>query len=146
MRRGMRPVLAACAALLLGGCAAGYTAPPKDPIAAARALPDASGTVSVGDASCGEFELDQGEEVPAEAVACLVEATGEAEIAWTTPTTEGDPIVNFAQVDDAFGGVYVYRTTAFDSYGGDGYSWTMYRCADRSDLGAADDCEELFEG
>ncbi|NQX25847.1 hypothetical protein HQQ81_00590 [Microbacteriaceae bacterium VKM Ac-2854] len=138
--------LLAAGTMLLSGCANERSDPPADPIAAARALPDAAGSVRTGEASCGEFVLDQGEEIPAEAVDCLASAEGVAEIAWSTPTTEGDPIVSFAQVAPWQPGVYLYRTTAFDDFGGDGYSWTMFSCTDRRDLGAAGECEQLFEG
>lgn len=65
--------------------------------------------------------LDQGEAVPAEAVGCLAAAvsSGEpAELAWSFPTTEGDPIVSFAFAGNG-AEVTVYTTNAFDSYGGD---------------------------
>lgn len=122
------------AVALLSACAQSYPiprAPDGDPIEAAKALSDAPDSVraSHADASCGKFVLGQGEAVPAEAVECLAAAvsSGEpAELAWSSPTTEGDPIVSFA-----FAGsnaeVTVYTTNAFDSYGGDP-QWTRGSC------------------
>lgn len=133
--------LTAAGMLLLSGCAARGTDPPADPIAAARALSDAPDAVRSGDGSCGELVLGQGEELPPDAVACLMRATSTAELAWATPTTEGDPIVSFAQVSSAFDGAHIYRTSTFDDFGQDG--WVAFACVDRHDLGAADDCAAL---
>jgi hypothetical protein len=142
MRRvGVVPIAAGL--LLLSGCTAQYTTPPEDPIAAARALPDAPAAVQNGDGSCGELELGEGEDLPASAVACVMNAPGSAELAWSTPTTEGDPIVSFAQVSADFDGVHIYRTSAFDNFGAEG--WAASACVDRHDLGAADECVELVE-
>ena len=119
---------------LLSACAQSYAiprAPNGDPIEAAQALSDAPDVVRASEAqeSCGAFVLGQGETVPTDAVECLSAAvsSGEpAELAWSLPTTEGDPIVSFA-----FAGigaeVAVYTTNAFDSYGG-GPQWTETSC------------------
>jgi hypothetical protein len=122
---------------LLAGCAPAYPiprAPEGDPIQAAREFSDAPEAVRNGDAArtCGAFVLDQGERVPAEAVDCLstaLAAREEAELAWTFPTAEGDPIVHFAFVGETTDEVTVVVTNAFDSYGGDP-SWTSSTCAD----------------
>ena len=132
-------VCAATLALLsvLTGCAQAYPiprAPQGNPIDAARALSDAPEEVRNGDAAntCGEFALDQGDGVPTEAVDCLSTALAsqqEAELAWTLPTTEGDPLVYFAFVGGGNDEVTVITTNAFDSYGGDP-TWTSTSCAD----------------
>ncbi|GAA3212936.1 hypothetical protein GCM10017690_25640 [Microbacterium terregens] len=70
--------------------------------------------------------------MPTEAVQCLTRAasTGEdAELAWTYPTTEGDPMVYFAFVADGDDEVTVFTTNAFDSFGGDP-TWTTNSCID----------------
>jgi len=159
-----RPPLLATAlgvALLLSGCASAPApesrAPEGDPIAAARALPDAGGIVSIGDATgtCGEYVLEQGEELPAEAGACLVDAyaRGEAaELAWSTPTSEGDPLVSFAFVGGTATRLLVYTTHAFDRHSGlekplsPGESWTGHACDDPADLLGTSDCDPLVEG
>jgi hypothetical protein len=147
------------AVLLLTGCASAPVsrAPEGDPIDAARALPDAGGIVSIGDATgtCGEYVLEQGEELPPEAGACLVDASarGEAaELAWSTPTSEGDPIVSFAFVGGTATRLLVYTTHAFDRHSGleeplsPGESWTGHACDDPADLLGTGDCDPLVEG
>lgn len=130
-----------CASLLTA-CGLAYPvsrAPIGDPIHAARALSDAPAAVrdSPVAESCGEFILDQGESVPTDAVQCLsaaANANQDAELAWTDPTTEGDPIVHFAFVTgNGTDDVVVYTTNEFDSYGGE-FGWTKSSC---SDLAAA---------
>ena len=141
-------------ALLTAGCASsvGPTPPPDDPITAARQLPNAGGMVKSGDATptCGEFALPQGVQLDPEALDCLAEASAagaSAELAWSTPTTEGDPIVSFAFVGPGIDGVETYTTTAFDSYGGgvDG-SWSGTLCPDPRDVRGEGDCRLLLEG
>jgi hypothetical protein len=124
-------------ALLLSACAQTgpvARAPEGDPIQAARELPDAPPAVRDGDTtdSCGEFVLDQGESLPSDAVQCLSAAVATdaiAELAWSFPTVEGDPIVSFAFVEDGSDEVTVFSTNAFDSYGGDP-AWTKSSCSD----------------
>lgn len=132
----------------------GFTnrAPDGNPIDAARALSDAPEVVREGNAatSCGEFVLGQGEELPSEAVACLTAATEKekAELAWSYPTTEGDPIVYFAYVASWNEGVGLSLTNEFDSYGGD-YGWTSLSCPDAvtaTRLDSISQCNELVEG
>lgn len=70
--------------------------------------------------------------MPADAAQCLstaVSANGKAELAWTLPTTEGDPIVYFAFVEEGNPEVIVFITNAFGSYGGDP-RWTTSSCTD----------------
>lgn len=124
-------------AALLSGCVQSYPigrAPAGDPIDAAKALSDAPAPVRTGDAkkACGAFVLAQGQTLPSDAVDCLEAAVSNrdaAELAWSVPTTEGDPIVSFAFVTPSSGAVTVYSTNAFDSYGGDP-GWTQRSCSD----------------
>lgn len=123
-------------AALLSGCQSSPIgrAPAGDPIEAAQALSDAPAPVRSSDAKrkCGAFVLAQGQTLPSEAVKCLQAAVSNrdaAELAWSVPTTEGDPIVSFAFVAPTSGEVTVYSTNAFDSYGGD-TGWTQRSCSD----------------
>ena len=108
-------------------------APDGDPIDAARALTDAPDWVNdanPGD-SCGEFELGQDQSVPPGATECLDAAAlpgRNAELAWTTPTAEGDPIVWFAFAQPGQG-VVVLSTNEFDSHGGE-FMWSDFHCPD----------------
>lgn len=128
-------ILAVIAAVsLLSACAQSGPiprAPDDDPIEAAKALADAPDEVRASDAgaSCGAFVLGQGEAIPTEAVECLAAAAGSgerAQLAWSFPTTEGDPIVSFAFAAEG-SDVTVYTTNAFDSWGGDP-QWTRSTC------------------
>jgi len=124
-------------AALLSGCVQSYPAgraPAGDPIDAAQALSDAPGPVRSSDAekTCGAFVLTQGQTLPADAVDCLTAAVANrdsAQLAWSVPTSEGDPIVSFAFVTPRSGEVTVYSTNAIDSYGGDA-GWTQRSCSD----------------
>lgn len=156
-RRGATVITLASGALLVTSCSGltqGFTdrAPEGDPIDAARALPDAPDIVREGNAeiTCGEFVLDQGGVIPAEAIECLAAATGseEAELAWSSPTSEGDPIVYFAYVAAWNEGVVVSMTNEFDSYGGE-FGWTQQSCPDSTtatSIGNTDGCSEFIEG
>ena len=119
-------------------------APDGDPIEAARELPNAPDVVREGDAadSCGEFVLDQGESLLARAVQCLdaaLAAQRQAELAWSWPTIEGDPIVHFAFVGSPYQGVVVFSTDEFDSYGGRS-GWTESSCADVATATSGGEC------
>jgi hypothetical protein len=156
-RSGAGMLALAGSALLITSCMGsiqGFTdrSPDGDPIDAARALSDAPEVVRGGTAAstCGEFVLDQGGVVPAEAIACLAAATEkeEAELAWSYPTTEGGPIVYFAYVTSWNEGVVLSMTNEFDSYGGE-FGWTQQSCPDATtatDPGNAGGCLELIEG
>jgi len=123
-------------ALLLSGCVQGPAsrAPSGDAIDAARALSDAPAPVRTSDAknSCRVFAVAQGHALPSAAVNCLKAAVSDnqpAQLAWSYPTTEGDPIVSFAFVEASSAQVTVYTTNAFDSYGGDP-RWAQSTCSD----------------
>ncbi|WP_146079350.1 MULTISPECIES: hypothetical protein [unclassified Rathayibacter] len=162
MNRLTAAAIAIAVLTVASGCSAvapepASKAPNGDPIVAARSLPDAGGVVAGSDASssCGEYVLEQGGDLPSEARACLATAAiagDEAELAWSTPTTEGDPIVSFAFVGGSIDGVDVYTTTAFDRHNGleettgVGASWSLLHCADPADLQGSGDCERYVEG
>lgn len=122
---------------LLASCAQADSTPHghgDHPVQAARELSDAPELVKTGDAtgSCGEFELDQGEALSSSAVECLTTAASakeHAELAWTFPTVEGDPIVHFAFVAHGSDIVTLHVTNAFDSFGGEP-RWSTFSCAD----------------
>ncbi|MUK02221.1 hypothetical protein GM708_09970 [Vibrio cholerae] len=156
-RCGLKVLVLTSSAFLITSCVGsvqGFTdrAPDGDPIAAARALPDAPEVVQEGNAgtTCGEFVLDQGRALPAEAVACLTAAIEEeeAELAWSYPTTEGDPIVYFAYVSSWNEGVLLSMTNEFDSYGGE-FGWTQQSCLDAAtatSIDSAGGCRDYIEG
>ena len=81
---------------LLSGCAQGPATPAPTPtqFTDRAVLP-----------SCGEVELGQGDEIPAENLTCLQDAADEgAELAVTRPTTEGDPVTEYYRVLPGGGG------------------------------------------
>ncbi|MET0829432.1 MAG: hypothetical protein ABWY26_07940 [Microbacterium sp.] len=77
--------------------------------------------------SCGELTLAQGDEIPDENMACLLDA-GEAgaELAVTRPTTEGDPVTEYYRVLPG-GGWQAYIDGTEDRHGGD---WWFTDCPD----------------
>jgi len=129
------------------------TSPESDPaIALARQLYDAPAAVSTGNAvgSCGEFQLGHVDQLPDEAIDCLADAAGtaSAELAWTAPTIEGDPIVSFAFVGPGMTGVQVVTTNTFDSWAGDNARWAAVVCPGPHgiDLGSRDACDDVTVG
>ncbi|MCU1403868.1 MAG: hypothetical protein JWQ43_171 [Glaciihabitans sp.] len=151
-RHGLEAVLLIGAALVLGGCSTPIPSAPADnPIAAARELRDAPEVVREGSAAdtCGEFVLDQGDGVPVDAIACLDAARQEekiAELAWSSLTMEGDPIVRFAFAAPYNEGVVVFTTYAFDSYVRDP-RWSTQTCIDTTAaIGDSGGCSEQDEG
>lgn len=125
--------LIAAGALMLAACS-GSPAPEGDPIRAARALRDAPLIVQEGNAAdtCGEFVLDQTELVPINAVACLDTAAAageEAELAWSSLTDEGDPVVSFAYTAPWNAGIVFSLTNEYNSYADD-HGWTTGLCPD----------------
>lgn len=114
--------------------------PSTDVIAAARTLPSAPEAVraDAGRLNCGEFVLDQTKEVPSEALACLTDHLGtDVELAFSRPTTEGDPIVYFVigvaqqrQPAGADRSLDVFRTSHWDKFAGtdDRDSWWRTTC------------------
>jgi len=139
--------------VVLTACSGGSSAPESDPIRAARELRDAPVIVEEGNAAdtCGEFVFDHGEAVPVEAVSCLdaaMIAKEEAELAWSSLTDEGDPIVHFAYTAPGKAGIAVSVTNEFDSYAGD-HGWTAGLCPDATTATSAfndESCPRPVEG
>lgn len=121
-------VLAAVAALS-AGCAAEAAAPAPTPTSFLEraVLP-----------SCGEVELGQGEEIPAENITCLEEAGPEgAELAVTRPTTEGDPFTEYYRVLPG-GGWEAYIDGSQDPNGG---IWWFTPCPEAQTLEDLAQCQ-----
>lgn len=90
--------------------------------------------------SCGDIVLEQGEEIPDAAVACMRSAMLGAggELAVVRPTTEGDPIVTFYRVGPGIRGATVFTDMSHDRYGGGG--WDIVSCSGAGDVTAAGFC------
>lgn len=107
---------------LLSGCAQGPATPAPTPtqFTDRAVLP-----------SCGEVELGQGDEIPAENLTCLQDAANEgAELAVTRPTTEGDPVTEYYRVLPG-GGWEAYIDGSQDSNGG---IWWFTPCPEAKTL------------
>lgn len=123
---------------------------PHDPIAAARSLAGTPALVRESrEPSCGEYALGQGETLPEAARTCLGQAVDDhvdAALAWSHPTTEGDPVIAFAFVRAGEPDVLVSETSAFDSYGGAGDPWSWSRCTVPAEVGVRyEHCSETTE-
>jgi hypothetical protein len=126
--RAHRALLGAAAGvILLTGCVS-QTFPtghaPAQPIAKARTLRTAPEPVRAfpDPATCGEFELGQGERLPASAVRCIRETgQGAASLVFAMPTTEGDPIVTFVLHRRGTRSLVLWTTSDFDRYGAAGW-------------------------
>ena len=125
-------LLIACGtSALSAGCAAGPQEPGDVPTPAQfedrEVLP-----------SCGEITLEQGEELPEDALACLGEAGEEgAELAVTRPTTEGDPITEYYRAIPG-GGWEAYIDGTNDRHGG---IWWYTPCPDAEALADLANCK-----
>ena len=119
-----------CAAgAVLAGCAAG----PATPAATPTRFLDREEL-----ASCGVLELGQGEEIPAESLACLEDAGEEgAELSVTRPTTEGDPVTEYYRVLPG-GGWEAYIDGSQDRNGG---IWWYTPCPDAQELEDLAQCQ-----
>lgn len=109
-------------ATLLSGCAQGPVTPAPTPtqFTERAVLP-----------SCGEVELGQGDEIPAENITCLEDAADEgAELAVTRPTTEGDPVTEYYRVLPG-GGWEAYIDGSQDTNGG---IWWFTPCPEANTL------------
>lgn len=137
LARASRPVLARAAAalvvsgvcLLAAGCSTDETGSDETPqqFVDRAQLP-----------SCGEVDLDQGAEIPAESLTCLEDAGDEgAELAVTRPTTEGDPIIEYYRVLPG-GGWEAYIDATQDEFGG---GWWYTECPDAEALVDLAKCE-----
>jgi hypothetical protein len=93
--------------------------------------------------SCGEVTLDQSEQIPADAVACIDAAIGSlnAELVVVSLTTEGDPIVAFYRTAAGAPGVEKITDGEFDRYGPK--TWTHEDCPDTTTLTSLQGCSEI---
>jgi hypothetical protein len=87
---------------------------------------------------CPDVMLEQGEEIPEDAVACIEHAGPEgAELAVVRPTTEGDPYVMFYRVGHGINGLEIWEDATRDAFGG---GWHVANCSVLSVL-TPGDCE-----
>ena len=127
----------------LAGCAAPGIPGGEPPPAAGDVDGSAPAAFADRDAlpACTPVTLGQGEEIPADALACLEEAGAEgAELALTRPTTEGDPVTEYFRVLPA-GGWEIYTDMTRDAFGG---GWWLAVCPDAvsmTDLGECSSTE-----
>ena len=120
MRPGAAALIVCGLTAMVAGCAAGPVEPGSVP--APQQFVDRETLPS-----CGEVTLAQGDEIPAENLACLEEATEDgAELAVTRPTTEGDPVTEYYRVLPG-GGWEAYLDGSMDRYGG---QWWYTDCPD----------------
>lgn len=93
--------------------------------------------------SCGQVTLDQGEQIPADAVDCMDAAMGNlhAELAVVAPTVEGDPLVTFYRTSTGDPGVEVFINDEFDRYGSK--TWTHRNCSTTTTLLSLQGCPEI---
>ncbi|WP_172512013.1 hypothetical protein [Glutamicibacter mishrai] len=92
--------------------------------------------------SCGEIDLSQGEQIPQEALACMDAAIGErnVELAVSSPTTEGDPIITFYRTSADASGVEMFSNGEYDKFGaGD---WIQATCPATMALAAREGCQD----
>jgi hypothetical protein len=97
--------------------------------------------------TCPVVELDQGEELPADAQACLDAglANGRgAELKVSRPTTEGDPIVDYYRVVPGQPGYEIFSDATRDSYGP--ATWTRSLCPEALSVVEIGDCTETELG
>jgi len=93
-------------------------------------------------ASCGELSLGQGEEVPADAWACMDAASDSgAELVVEMPTTEGDPILTYYRVGPGIDGLELFSDTTQDSFGP--RTWSHEVCPDTVTVSEPLGCEEV---
>jgi hypothetical protein len=112
------------AGVMLAGCAAGPVEPGSVPTP--QQFLD-----RVELPSCGAVTLAQGDEIPAENLACLDSAGPEgAELSVTRPTTEGDPVTEYYRVLPG-GGWEAYLDGSMDRYGS---QWWFTDCPDARGL------------
>ena len=122
----MRWTAAVLVASAVGALTTGCAASAPEPRATPQQFQDRESLPS-----CGEVTLAQGDEIPDENLACLLDA-GEAgaELAVTRPTTEGDPVTEYYRVLPG-GGWQAYIDGTKDRHGGD---WWFTDCPDAKTL------------
>jgi hypothetical protein len=95
--------------------------------------------------SCGPVTLDQGQEVPDKAWACLDEAfdTG-AELQVTSPTIEGDPILRYYRVGPGIDGLEWFDDLSLDRFGPGG--WSHVTCPGTVTVTDPLNCRDVLHG
>jgi len=96
-------------------------------------------------ASCGQIILGQMESVPADAWACLDAAFGSgAELAVTTPTTEGDPMVTYYRVGLGIEGMELFSDSTADEYAAPAdRRWSHWLCPETVSAPDPEGCLEV---
>ncbi|MCR2811068.1 hypothetical protein [Microbacterium sp. zg.B185] len=78
--------------------------------------------------SCGTVELTQGEQTPADAIACVDGAgAAGAELVVTAPTVEGDPVTTYFRALPG-GGIEMFVDLSEDMFAGERSSWLHVSC------------------
>lgn len=93
--------------------------------------------------SCGQLTLDQGGQIPADAIDCMNSAIGtlDAELAVVSFSVEGDPIVDFYRTSTDTPGIEVFTDGEYDRYGSK--EWTYRDCQKTTTFTSLQGCPEL---
>ena len=129
-----RVALVSLAVLLASGCTTPQPAPESPGATTADVQPEAFSSRAPLE-SCGVIELGQGERIPQDAIECM-SSSSSAELAVTTPTTEGDPIPRYYRTTEA--GLEVWTDGTHDTWGAGG--WTHEICPDARSIIETGDC------
>ena len=129
-----RVALVSLVVLLASGCTTTHPAPEGSDVISADAPPEAFSSRAPLE-SCGVVELGQGEQIPQQAIDCM-SASDAAELAVTSPTTEGDPIPRYYRVTDA--GLEIWTDSSLDTWSHGG--WTHETCPDAVTIIQIGDC------
>lgn len=129
-----RVALVSLVVVALSGCTTAAPTPESPDVIAVDAPPEAFSTRAPLE-SCGIIELEQGESIPQQAIDCMKE-TAAAELAVTSPTTEGDPIVTYYRVDAR--GLEIWTDSTRDQWSNSG--WTLETCPDAMSIVEIGEC------
>ncbi|MDY0909992.1 hypothetical protein [Microbacterium sp. CFBP9034] len=140
------------AAVLLSGCATGGGAPggygqapaadetPGAPGPGVGPNPPEAFTTRPELPSCGHIELNQGDDLPQEAIDCLADAGAPgAELVVTAPTVEGDPVITYYRALPG-GGIEVFTDMTQDAYGG---GWWHSSCPEATGIDDLATCTDI---
>lgn len=92
--------------------------------------------------SCGELTLTQGEQIAAEALDCMDAAVGKrnVELAVSSPTTEGEPIIVFYRTSTNSDGVEIFVNGEYDKFGS--RDWSHSVCPKTMTRVALEGCQD----